>query len=139
MRRTFGELGTAAIRTRIRESNAYAAHWITIPDLVWVRWPREDGRYAYCALRRRDGWLSGEIGSAPQPLALDELKLVGSLGEASGEGTRIALGALLGVGERWWPLGDSEKALIERLDWIALQLEQHLPRYLAATALPPAA
>jgi hypothetical protein len=139
VRKTFGELSTAAIRARVRESNAYAAHWVTVPNLTWVRWVREDGRYVYCALRRRMDWLTGEIGTAPEPMGLDELKLVMTPAEASCDSCRIQMGTLLHGHDQWWSSGGSEKSLVERLDWIAQQMRLRIHSFLSATMLPPAA
>ncbi len=47
----------------------------------------------------------------------------------------IALGHLLHGHEKWWSSGGSEKAFLERLDWLALQLRLRLHSALTVSQL----
>jgi hypothetical protein len=136
VRRPFGEFATMALRRRVRETNAFDAHWVAAPNLAWVRWTREDGRFVYCAIRRQGDHITAELGTAPEPLALEELRPVTSLADASADRCRIPLGPLLHGHERWWSSGGSESSLVERIDWLAQQLQLRLRSFLAAQPVP---
>jgi len=135
-RKPFGELVRTAIRARMSEARASSARWQTTDNLGWVRWLREDGRYAYCGIRRRGDFLTGEIGVAQVELELDELTLVKSPADAPYEACRIQLGMLLHGHEKWWSAGGSEKTLMERLDWLATQMRQQMFSFLQVTTPP---
>lgn len=135
-RQPFGALVRTAIRNRIRESRAHAVFWQSSPNLGWSRWAREDGRYAYCGIRRKLDWITGEMGVAQKPLELDQLTLIHSLVPPPGEACRIQLGMLLHGQEKWWSSGGTEEGLIERLDWIALQMQLRMYSFLSSAAPP---
>jgi hypothetical protein len=108
--------------------------WHSGNNLGWARWACEDGRFAYCAIRRKLGWITGELGVARHPLEFDELTVIHALAPPEGDGCRIQLGMLLQGREQWWSFGGTETGLIERLDWIALQLQLRMYSFLSATA-----
>ena len=132
-RAPFGALVSGAIRRRIPESSGHATHWSVASNLGWARWQREDGRFVYCAIRRRLDWLTAELGSAPGPLELDHLELVHAIEHAHGEGCRIQLGMLTEGHDKWWSSGGNEKSLNERLDWLAQQMKLRMHAFLAAS------
>ncbi len=138
-RATFGSLSNAALRTRIPEARSLEAIWTSQPNLGWVRWPRADGRFVFCAIRRRLDWITGEIGIGPDPVHVDELLLVTTLADAKATGCRIQLGMLLHGQDKWWSSGGSEPTLVERLDWIAMQMQLRLFSIVSATTPPRAA
>lgn len=133
-RQLFGDLVRFAVRSRIREVRAVDTFWHSSSNLGWARWTGEDGRLIYCGVRRKHSWITGEMGISPQPLILDELTLVPTLPSAPTEECRIQLGMLLHGTDKWWSFGGTEKGLIERLDWIALQMNLRMYSFLASTA-----
>jgi hypothetical protein len=135
----FGTLVRTAIRNRFRESRAPEAVWQGGSNLGWVRWACEDGRYFYCGIRRKNGWITGELGIASEPLELDELKLIQALTPSAGDAFRIQLGMLLHGQEKWWSFGGTEKGLNERMDWIAQQLQMRMYSFLSSSSVPPQA
>ena len=138
VRKPLGDLIREAIRKRMSEARVQTAVWVTTTNLGWVRWPLEDGRFAYCGIRRRGDFLTGEIGVAIAELELDELTMVNSPAGAPYEACRIQLGMLLHGHEKWWSTGGSEKTLIERLDWLATQMRQQMFSFLSVTTPPRA-
>jgi hypothetical protein len=137
-RAPFGVLVGHAIRRRITESSGHETHWCVAPNVGWARWRREDGRFVYCAIRRRLDWLTAELGAAPAPLELDHLELVHAIEHAHGEGCRIQLGMLTEGHDKWWSSGGTEKALNERLDWLAQQMRLRMHAFMTATVRPAA-
>jgi hypothetical protein len=135
-RRTFGELAKVALQLRIRDARGPDPRWVVQQNLAWVSWLREDGRHAYASLRRQSDFITGELGASTAPAELDDLPLVATLAEARAEGCRIQLGSLLHGHSKTWSAGGSEKALIERLDWIAQQLHLRLYAFMASTTPP---
>jgi hypothetical protein len=134
-RPTLGALVRIAIRNRIRESRAEDALWQSSHNLGWVRYACEDGRFVYCGIRRKMGWITGEMGIAHEALELDQLTLVNAIpSSAPGMTCRIQLGMLLHGTDKWWSFGGTEKGLTERLDWIALQMNLRMFSFLASTA-----
>ena len=125
-RATLAMLARDALRLRVNESRAYSAQWTLASNLGWVRWEREDGRHVYCGIRRRMDWITGEIGVSTVPLELDELPLVTSLASVRTNAFRIQLGMLLHGQDKWWSSGGSEKTLLQRLDWLAQQMQMQL-------------
>lgn len=132
-RATLGALVRVAVRNRIRESRAEDTYWQSTHNLGWARWTCEDGRFVFCGIRRKHSWITGEMGISHEPVDLDALVLVPSLPTAPGETCRIQLGMLLHGTDKWWSFGANEKGLIERLDWIALQMNLRLYSFLSAT------
>ena len=109
--------------------------WHSSPNLGWARWAGEDGRFVYCGIRRKLGWITGEMGISHQPLEIDQLTLVSAIpSSAPGLTCRIQLGMLLHGTDKWWSFGGTEKGLAERLDWIALQMNLRMFSFLASTA-----
>ena len=137
-RRTFGELAEVALKARVRDARGENVRRVVTTNLAWVSWPREDGRHGYASLRRKQGLITGELGVSLVPVELDELPLITTTDGAPPEGCRLPLGMLLHGHSKTWSSGGSEKALIERLDWIAHQLHLRLHAFMAATK-PPAA
>jgi hypothetical protein len=113
------------------------ARWVVAPNLAWVSWPREDNRHVYVALRRKLDFITGELGASIEAVELDSLPLVTTPAEGPPGGCRIALGSLLHGHAKTWSSGGSEKALIERLDWLAQQINLRLYAFVGSTA-PPA-
>lgn len=136
-RAPFGALANAAIRKHFRESRVPEAFWQAVPNLGWTRWAREDGLYIYCGIRRNIDWITGELGVAQAALDLDQLTLVAAPLPAPDSGCRMRLGQLLHGQDRWWSFGGNEAGLIERLNWISLQMRLRLFSFLSATAPPP--
>ena len=90
--------------------------------MVWVRWPLEGGMFAYLGIHRHLNWVSGEAGISRAPVELGELHPLPGLPALPVEGYRIRLGHLLEDQDRWWSTGTSEPELVERLEWLALQI-----------------
>jgi hypothetical protein len=120
-RAAFAELAREAIRRAVPETRAPEAHWHLGINMAWVRFP-EDGRWTFIGLHRHLDWLSGDAGSATGPCTMDELFALPGVPERPVIGHRVRLGDLLGGEDRWWRAGDDERALSERLGWMALQL-----------------
>jgi hypothetical protein len=133
-RASFAELAAAALRTRLRETRDEGACWEHSPNLAWVRWPTEQGGFAFCALRRRFDFLTAEMGYSPVPVSLDDLPMVESIREAMPAGCRVRLGHVLQGYDHWWSSGGSEPSLVWRLDWLAHQLRFRLHSFLSAAA-----
>lgn len=136
-RRPFKELAQTAILARVKESRQHDAGWILAPNLAWVLWAREDSRLAYVAIRRHLDFITGELGTSLEPMDIDSLPLLTSTDKVPASGCRVALGSLLYGHAKTWSSGGSEKTLIERLDWIAQQLNLRLYAFMAATAPRP--
>lgn len=135
-RRSFGLLATEALRARIRDTRVDGAHWLTSNNLVWVRWTPEEGGFRFCALRRSQDYLTGEMGVSPVPVELEDMPLIEALHQAMPAGCRIRLGHVLHGHDRWWSAGGSETSLIWRLDWLANHLRLRLMAFVAAAAPP---
>jgi hypothetical protein len=118
----FSRHARAALEKHVPEARAANAHWSLGANEAWVRIPRPDGLFGYFALRRHLDWVSGEAGLARAPVELADL--FPRPGEPAGDvpGFRIRLGDLLQGEDRWWPAGESEGELVERLEELALQL-----------------
>lgn len=136
-RRTFAELSRAALHSRVKDSRHHEARWVTVPNLAWVSWPREDQRHSYVALRRNLDFITGELGTSLEPVDIDSLPLLTTTDRAPASGCRVQLGSLLHGHAKTWSSGGSEKTLIERLDWLAQQLNLRLYAFMAATAPKP--
>lgn len=135
-RKSFGQLASEALRTRIRDTRADGAHWDTSHNLAWVRWEPEEGGFRFCALRRSQDYLTGEMGVSPVPVELEDLPLIESLHHAMPAGCRIRLGHVLHGHDRWWSAGGSEDSLIWRLDWLAHHLRLRLTAFVSAASPP---
>ena len=127
-----------ALRRRIREMRSGEAHWAIGHNVGWVRWDLEDGRHAFCAIRRRADLLTGELGVSHAPVDIEFLPLRSKPAGAGVEGCRVSLGDILHGREQWWSSGGTEKGLHDRLDWIAQQLQMRLRAFLTETTLPEA-
>ncbi len=136
-RRAFGDLAALAIRRRIRETGSDGAFWEHTPNLAWARWCAEDGRFAFCGLRRNVDFLTAELGVSPVEVHLEDLPLVEAIAMAMPTGCRIRLGHMLQGHDRWWSSGGSEPSLLWRLDWLAHQAHLRLRPFLDAAAPPP--
>ncbi len=121
-RKSFAVLARAAIEKHVPESRTATAHWALGPNAVSVRWPREGGRFAYLGIHRHLDWVTGEAGISPEPRELRDLVPIPGVSAGPGPGCRVRLGYLLDGQDRWWPASPHEPALIERLEWMALQL-----------------
>lgn len=112
----------AALEKLVPETRTAAAHWRIGANEAWVRVPRPDGLYGYFALRRHLDWVSGEAGLARGPCELADLFPLPGTPAGEVAGFRVRLGDLLHGEDRWWPAGESERELVERLEYLALQL-----------------
>ncbi len=121
-RASFAALARTALEKHFSESRVPGAEWGSKANFGWVRIPHESGGFLYLGLRRHLDWVTGEVGVSSQPRELDALELRAEPGESSDPGYRIRLGHLLHDEDKWWPSGKSEKDLVERLDWLALQM-----------------
>src|SRR5262245_28378711 len=121
-RPAFAALARAAIEKHVSESRGEHAAWSVGANSVWVRWPLETTRFAYIGIHRHLNWVTGEVGMSHAPLELSALHALPGEPATPAEGYRIRLGQLLADQDRWWPTGHDENALIERLEWMALQL-----------------
>jgi len=121
-RKGFAVVARAAIEKHVPESRAAAAHWVLAANAVWVRWPREDGRFAYLGIQRHLDWVNGEAGISREPHELRDLVPIPGISTGPAPGHRVRIGYLLDGQDRWWPAGADERALSERLEWMALQL-----------------
>jgi hypothetical protein len=130
-RKSFALLARAAIEKHVPESRPGEAHWALARNAVWVRWPREDGRFAYLGIHRHLDWVSGEAGTSDDPRELEDLTPVPGVSRGPGRGGRVRLGVLLEGEDRWWPVGPDEPALIGRLEWMVLQLRVKAEAYFA--------
>ena len=118
----FARHARAALEKHVPEARTAAAHWNLGTNEAWVRFPRLDGLYGYFALRRHLDWVSGEAGLSREPRSPGELfRLPGHPG-GDVAGFRIRLGDLIDGKDRWWPTGETERQLDERLGHLALQL-----------------
>src|SRR2546428_1848146 len=98
--RSFASRARVVIEKHMPEAREPAAHWGSRPNLCWVRWPRAGGGFAYLALRRHLGWVTGEAGPAPEPLGLDALPGGGGGGPPHTIGLRRRLAAPPGEEDR---------------------------------------
>jgi hypothetical protein len=134
-RATFARAARLAIEKRVPEARTPSATWGFKPNLAWVGWRLQDGRHAYIGLRRHLDWVTGEMATSESAILFDELPLLGDRGLDSADhvtGGRVRLGVLLHDEDRWWPAGETESELVERLEWLALQLRVKAERLLHA-------
>ncbi len=118
----FARHARAALEKHVPEARMSAAHWSVGANEAWVRFPRADGLYGYVALRRHLDWVGGEAGLSREPREFCELIRLPRRPAGGEVGFRVGLGELLDGEDRWWPAGESEGELIERLEYLALQL-----------------
>jgi len=121
-RPSFATLARAAIEKHVAEARGADAWWSLGTNAVWVRWPLESSLFAYLGVNRHLNWVSGEAGMSRAAVELGALHALPGEPAAPVEGYRIRLGHLLEGHDRWWPAGPVETGLIERLEWLALQL-----------------
>lgn len=121
-RAVFARHARAALEKYLPEARTGGAAWNIGANLAAVRWRRDDGVWMHTALRRHLDWVTGETGLSREPVAIGTLPLVTALPEATAPGFRIRLGTILHEEDRWWPAGGSAPALVEHLEWLALQL-----------------
>lgn len=129
-RRTFALMARRALEKHVPEARTAAASWGSKANLAWVRFPREDGRFLYLALRRHLNWVTGEIGLSREARDLETLELRAEPDDRHGAAFRVRLGHLLHDEDKWWPAGDTERALVERLEWLALQMRVKVEQFL---------
>lgn len=120
--RSFARHARAALEKYLPEARTDATSWRAGANEAWVRFPRADGLYGYVGLRRHLDWVTGEAGVSREPRELGERFALPGTSEDEVPGYRIRLGELLHAEDRWWPAGQTEPELIERLEWLALQL-----------------
>jgi hypothetical protein len=118
----FARHARAALEKYLPEARTASAHWSIGANEAWVRFPRTDGLHGYLGLRRHLDWVSGEAGISREPRNLSELFPLPGTPVGDVAGYRIRLGHLLEGEDRWWPVGETERELVERLDDLALQL-----------------
>jgi hypothetical protein len=121
-RPSFGTLAREAVEKHVPEVRTPDAWWSIGNNALWVRWPVERGVYAYLGIHRHLGWVSGEAGVSREPQELSALFPLPGVPAAPVPGYRIRLGHLLEGQDRWWPAGNDLPTLVERLEWLALQL-----------------
>lgn len=121
-RQSFSTLAREAIRKHAPESMAAEAWWSVANNAVWVRWVLEPGSFAYLGIQRHLDWISGETGISHEPVELGRLFPLPGVPAGPVPGWRIRLGHLTEGDDRWWPAGSNEAELIERLEWMVLQL-----------------
>lgn len=121
-RAVFARHARAALEKYLSESRTGGAAWNIGANLAAVRWCRDDGIWMHAALRRHLDWVTGEAGVSREPVAIGSLTPVTALPPPGVTGFRIRLGTILHGEDRWWPAGGSTSALVERLEWLALQL-----------------
>ena len=112
----------AALEKHVPEARTAAAHWRVGANQAWVRFPRLDGLHGYVGLRRHLDWVTGEAGVSREPRDLADLFLLPGQPPGDVPGYRIRLGDLLHAQNRWWRAGDTERELVQRLEFLALQL-----------------
>ena len=117
----FSAIARMAIEHAVPETGATAADWHERTNDAWVRWPLE-GCFAFLRIHRHLDWITGEFGIAPQAAELKALTLLPEAEKPGSPGALIRLGDLLGEAERGWRAGADQKALAERLEWMALEL-----------------
>jgi len=120
-RAPFSELARGAIRAVVAETRSPDAHWHLAVNMAWVRFP-EAGRWSFIGLNRHLDWLSGDAGVANAACDMDDLYPLPGTPERVVPGYRVRLGDLLAGEDRWWRAGADERSLVERLEWMALQL-----------------
>ena len=118
----FARHAREALEKHVPETRTPGSHWHLGTNEAWVRFPRPDGLFGYFALRRHLDWVSGEAGIAREPKALPELFRLPGHPRGAVAGYRIRLGDLIDGKDRWWPSGDTERQVAERLEMLALQL-----------------
>ena len=118
----FARHARTALEKHVPEARTPAAHWHLGTNEAWVRFPRPDGLYGYFALRRHLDWVSGEAGLSRGPASLVELFRLPGQPRGEVAGFRIRLGDLIDGKDRWWPTGETERELGDRLALLALQL-----------------
>ncbi|MBI1797851.1 MAG: hypothetical protein HYR74_12470 [Candidatus Eisenbacteria bacterium] len=112
----------AALEKHLPEARTAGARWGSGANLAWVRYRRDDGLYAYTALRRHLDWVTGEAGLSRAAREFHELPAHATLPGPDVEAFRLRLGEILHEEDRWWPAGATDADLIARLEWLALQL-----------------
>jgi hypothetical protein len=117
----------AALEKQVPEARTSGAHWVLGANQAWVRFPRLDGLHGYAGLRRHLDWVNGEAGVSREPRDLAELFLLPGQPPGDVPGFRIRLGDLMHAENRWWPAGDTERELVQRLEFLALQLAVKAP------------
>jgi hypothetical protein len=120
-RAPFASLARKAVEHSVPETRAAQAEWYEHINDAWVRWPFEGG-YAFLRIHRHLDWITGEFGIAREAVAIQALTLLPKAGTPESQGAMIRLGDLVGEEDRWWRAGADQKALVERLEWMALEL-----------------
>lgn len=133
-RTPFSDLARRALEKHVREAQQESAHWGGKANLGWVRWRDESGHHLYLALRRHLDWVTGEIGVSAEPLDLEALELRAEPDRGDRPRYRVRLGHLLHDEDKWWPARGSARALVERLEWLALQMGVKLGAFLRQSA-----
>ena len=128
-RKPFSLLARHALEKFIAESRTANAHWGSKPNLGWVRWQLQDGRYVYMAVRRHLDWVTGEVGTSNDPKELESLELKAVPDPSPRAAYRVRLGHLLHDEDKWWPAGKSERELTERIEWLVLQMRVKIERF----------
>jgi hypothetical protein len=140
-RRSFATLAREAIQKHVPETRSPEAWWSIANNAVWVRWPLEPGSYAYLGIHRHLDWISGETGVSHEPVDLGQLFPLPGVPAAPVPGWRIRLGHLIEGEDRWWHAGRDERELVDRLEWMALNLRvkgsAYFRRYRAEAGAPP--
>ena len=135
---SFARIARAAIEKQFPPARTEAAKWHVAPGHVWVTWPREDGLIQAVGARRHLDWVTAE--AAMMREARDPDTLPAWTGDEvpaeAREGYRVRLGDLLGDGDRWWPAGERPTQLVERLEWILIQLMVKMDAHFMRHPLP---
>ena len=118
----FAMRARVALEKHVPEARTAGAHWQLGANQAWVRYPRLDGLHGYAGLRRHLGWVNGEAGVSREPRDLSDLFLLPGQPRGEVPGYRIRLGDLIHDENRWWRAGETERELVQRLEFLALQL-----------------
>ena len=119
---TFAQLARPALEKHLPGATGPSVHWHLGANEAWVRLPRPDGLFEYFGLRRHLDSVTGEVGISRTLSGLAALPLVHTPPARGARGFRIRLGDILDEEDRWWPAGDSEPQVMERLEGLALLL-----------------
>ncbi|MBI3539762.1 MAG: hypothetical protein HY076_05770 [Candidatus Eisenbacteria bacterium] len=101
----------AALEKHLPEARTAGARWGSGANLAWVRYRRDDGLYAYTALRRHLDWVTGEAGLSRAAREFHELPAHATLPGPDVEAFRLRLGEILHEEDRWWPAGATDADL----------------------------
>ena len=121
-RPAFASLARTAIERQVAEVRVIDAVWHLGINHVWVRWPIASDGWCFIGIQRHLDWITAEYGEANEPCDLSALSLLPGSEDPNSPGWRVRLGDLIEGEDRWWRPGADQVHLVERLEWMALQL-----------------